>query len=128
MNFSQQELQEIVKTTQLSSDGLKSLLKARDEKKINFKLVDIREEYEYTDNSINGVDLLIPTSVIGNHVDIFEKLKDENVILYCRTGNRTAQVMHALHNMGLKNITHLSRGIMPYTGETRHGAKLPNKL
>lgn len=128
MKFSQEEIKEIVKTTQLSAQSLESLLKARNEKKIDFKLVDIREEYEYTDNSIAGTDLLIPTSLIGNHINIFEDLKDENVILYCRTGSRTSQVLHALRNMGLKNVTHLSRGIMSFYGETKHGAELPNKL
>ncbi len=112
----------------MSSDALQSLLKARGEGIVKFTLVDIREVYEFESASIDGTDLLLPTSVIQAHLDKLEALKDEPVILYCRTGNRTGQVMAALERMGYEKIVHLSRGILSFTGATSHKAELPNAL
>lgn len=128
MQYTNEELQEILSNKQMSSDALQALLKAREEGSIKFTLVDIREVYEFESASINGTDLLIPTSVIQAHLDKLEALKDEPVVLYCRTGNRTGQVMTALERMGHDKIVHLSRGIISYTGATSHNAQIPNDL
>ena len=119
---------EMLQTAQLGSSALELLLEARKRGEVDFKLVDVREVFEYTNNSITGTDLLIPTSMIQKHVNQFEAMKDEPVILYCRTGNRTGYVMSALHNMGLKNVIHLSAGIVSFGGETEMGAEIPNPL
>ena len=128
MSYTKQELSEMLKVKEMSSDALKDLLKAREEKKIDFKLIDVREEFEFNDRSIVGTDMLIPTSVIGHHINKFEELKDEDVVLYCRTGNRTGQVMYALHNMGLEKVVHLSRGITAFDGDKETAVDVPNKL
>lgn len=128
MQYTNEELQGMLENKQMSSDALQSLLKAREEGIVKFTLVDIREVYEFESASIDGTDLLIPTSVIQSHLDKLEALKDEPVVLYCRTGNRTGQVMAALERMGYEKIVHLSRGILSFTGATSHNAKLPNAL
>jgi len=116
----------MLKNEQMSSIQLQSLLKARNEEKIDFVLMDIREVYEFNELSIKGADMLIPTSVINRKINVFEKLKEKPVVLYCRTGSRTGQVMYALKRMGYENVVHLSSGIMGYTGETVQNAPLPS--
>ncbi len=128
MQYTNEELQAMLESKQMSSDALQALLKAREEGKVKFTLIDIREVYEFESASIDGTDLLIPTSVIQAHLDKLEALKDEPVVLYCRTGNRTGQVMAALERMGYEKVVHLSRGIISYTGATSHQAKIPNQL
>lgn len=128
MQYTNEELQQMLENKQMSSDALEALLKAREEGNIKFTLVDIREVYEFESASIDGTDLLIPTSVIQAHLDKLEALKDEPVVLYCRTGNRTGQVMAALERMGHEKIVHLSSGIISYRGKTSHKATLPNAL
>lgn len=128
MKYTNEELQGMLESKQMSSDALKSLLKARDTGDVRFTLVDIREVYEFESSSINGTDLLLPTSVIQSHLDKLEALKNETVVLYCRTGNRTGQVMSALERMGHDKIVHLSRGIISYDGDTSHQAEIPNAL
>jgi len=128
MDYTKEELSEMLKKQQMSSAALETLLKARENKEISFTLIDIREVFEFTSSSIEGTDLLLPTSMIQKHVGKFEEMKDEPIVLYCRTGNRTGQVMHALHNMGLQNVVHLCDGIVAYRGKTNLGAKIPNEL
>ena len=128
MSYTKEELETMLNSEEISSEVLQTLLEARESKEVDFVLMDIREVYEYNDSSIVGTDLLIPTSVIGNHVGKFEELKDKRVILYCRTANRTWQVMHALKNMGYTNISHLSNGIVSYFGQKVSNAPIPNQL
>jgi rhodanese-related sulfurtransferase len=128
LQYTNEELQQMLSNKQMSSDALQVLLKAREAGEIKFSLIDIREVFEYTSSSIDGTDMLLPTSVIQNHLDKLEAKKEEPVILYCRTGNRTGQVMMALERMGFDKIVHLSRGIISYDGPTSHNAALPNEL
>ncbi len=128
MQYSKEELEKMMKNPEISSEVLELLLKEREKGNIDFILMDIRETFEFDQSSIVGCDMLIPTSVIGNYIDKFEELKDKHIILYCRTGNRTYQVMHALNNMGYNNISHLSNGILSYFGEKISNAPYPNKL
>ncbi len=126
MSYSKEELEKMLKNEQMTSIQLQSLLKARDEEKIDFVLMDIREVYEFSELSIKGADMLIPTSVINRKINVFEELKNRQVVLYCRTGSRTGQVMYALKRMGYENVVHLSSGIMGYTGETVQNAPIPS--
>jgi rhodanese-related sulfurtransferase len=128
MEYTKEELEQMLQNPQMSSQELETLLKAREEGKIDFVLMDVREVFEFTDRSIKGADILLPTSMMNNKLHVFEELKEKPVVLYCRTGSRTGQVMYALRNMGYDNIVHLNPGIMGYFGETESGAPIPNEL
>ncbi len=128
MDYSKEELTQMLQNKQMSSAVLEILLKAREENKIDFKLIDIREVYEYTHSSIVGTDLLYPTSMVNRFIASFEEMKKEPVVLYCRTGNRTGYIMSSLENMGLTNVVHLTDGIAAYRGETTPRAEIPNQL
>ena len=128
MSYTKEELQNILASKNMSSSELVTLLEAREKGEIGFNLVDIREVFEYDSSSIDDTDLLIPTSVIQQHIDKLEAIKDEPIVLYCRTGNRTGQIMHALDSMGFPKVVHLAQGIIAYGGKTSHGAKVPNQL
>lgn len=128
MEYTKDELNEILQKKQMSSAMLEILLKAREDGSIKFKLIDIREVYEYTNSSIVGTDLLYPTSMVNKLVASFEEMKEDSIVLYCRTGNRTGYIMSALENMGLTNVVHLTDGIVAYRGETTPRAEIPNQL
>jgi len=121
-----EQLESIYQNGQISDWQLQSLLTCRDEGKVDFLLVDIREIYEYSELSIKGNDLLYPTSTLHLHIEKLEKVKDKFIILYCRRGNRTLQVLQALNRMEFKKVAHLSEGIITYTGEMLKNAELPN--
>jgi rhodanese-related sulfurtransferase len=128
----EEKMLSLVKTVQqsceLSSDELVFLLECRAKQKVDFTLIDIREIFEYTDMSIKGTDLLLPTSTIHTNMDQLTKRKGSFLIFYCRTANRTAQMLFILRRMGFAHIAHLSRGIVDFRGEKLKNAPLPKNI
>lgn len=124
----QSQLEEIVRSGQVSDTQLQSMLTCKKNYEFDFTLVDIREIFEYSDASIVGCDMLLPTSTIHQHMDKLENIKETFIVLYCRTGNRTDQMLFILKRMGFKKIAHLSEGIVDYSGEIAKNAPLPNEI
>ena len=121
-----EQIEHICQNGQVSDWELKSLLICRSEQKVDFLLIDIREMYEYTEQSIEGADMLLPTSTIHLHMDNLEAKKDSFIILYCRTAGRTSQMLQILKRMGFSKIAQLSEGIVSYSGVTLKNAPIPN--
>ena len=81
-------------------------------------LVDVREPYENADYNIGGT--LLPLGQIQSmQIDDIEDLKDQEVILYCRSGNRSGQAAMFLDAMGFKNTKNLVGGMLAW--EERFG-------
>ena len=76
-------------------------------------LVDVREPYENAEFNIGGV--LLPLGDIqAMAVDEIENLKDEEVICYCRSGNRSGQACMILEMMGFTNTKNLTGGMVAW--------------
>jgi len=76
-------------------------------------LVDVREPYENAEFNIGGV--LLPLGDIqAMAVDEIENLKDEEVICYCRSGNRSGQACMILEMMGFTNTKNLTGGMLAW--------------
>lgn len=76
-------------------------------------IVDVREPYENADFNIGGT--LIPLGQIQSmQIDEIEDLKDKEVILYCRSGNRSGQAAMFLDAMGFKNTKNLVGGMLAW--------------
>ena len=76
-------------------------------------IVDVREPHEKADFDIGGV--LIPLGKIQSmQIDEIEDLKEKEVILYCRSGNRSGQACMFLDAMGFKNTKNLVGGILAW--------------
>ena len=79
--------------------------------KIN--LVDVREPDENADFNIGG--LLMPLGKIqAMQVDELEDLKEEEVICYCRSGNRSGQACMILDMLGFRNTKNLAGGMVAW--------------
>ncbi len=115
----------VTKSCEVDGEELHMMLKLRLEGKLDFLLIDIREIIEYSHLSIKGTDLLFPTSTIHLHLDELKKLSSKPLVFYCRTANRTAQMISILRRMGFDNIAHLSGGIVDFRGEKLKNAPLP---
>lgn len=89
-------------------------LKQLKDNKIDFQLIDVREEYEFDEVNINGE--LIP---MGDIMDNLDKIsKDKQVVVHCRSGKRSATVIGALENQhGFTNLYNLKGGILAYIEE-----------
>lgn len=124
MSFTCKDIEDLGQ--ELSDAQLKKLLTCRENNEIDFKLIDIREMFEYSDLSIENTDMLFPTSIMHMHMEELEKIKESFIILYCRTGSRTGQMLNILKRMGFKKIAHLSDGIVQFSGKKLKNAPLPN--
>lgn len=114
--------QELIKKEQLSSDDLITLLKARESGEVEFTLIDVREPFEYEMSHIVPTDMLLPTTQFQQWFPQIQDLKEKNLIIYCRTGNRSYQVQQHLLQKGFKSVGNLELGIVAYGGETAQGA------
>ena len=76
-------------------------------------LVDVREPYENAEFNIGGI--LLPLGMIqAMQTDEIDDLKDEEVILYCRSGNRSGRAAMFLETMGFTNTKNLSGGMVAW--------------
>ena len=76
-------------------------------------LVDVREPFENAEFNIGGI--LLPLGMIRSmQTDEIDDLKDEEVILYCRTGNRSGQAAMFLESMGFTNTKNLVGGVVAW--------------
>ncbi|MBS1760018.1 MAG: rhodanese-like domain-containing protein [Bacteroidetes bacterium] len=85
-------------------------LKARLDKGEKLNLIDCREPQEYAEFNIGGK--LVPLGKIQTmQVDELEDLKDEEIIVHCRSGNRSMMACMFLDTMGFKNTKNVIGGI-----------------
>jgi rhodanese-related sulfurtransferase len=77
-----------------------------------FTLIDVREPYEHREFNIGG--LLIPLGNIPAALDDLEPHKDEEIILYCRSGNRSGMAQQFLLQQGFKKVLNLTGGMLAW--------------
>jgi rhodanese-related sulfurtransferase len=76
-------------------------------------LVDVREPYEHSDFNIGGV--LHPLGrILQADVDELDSMKDKEVVIYCRSGNRSGQACLMLETMGFTNVKNLVGGMLAW--------------
>lgn len=79
----------------------------------SLNLVDVREPEENEEFNIGGI--LLPMNMIHSmQVEAIEDLKDKEVILYCRSGNRSAQAALVLEMLGFQNVKNLEGGMVEW--------------
>lgn len=88
-------------------------LKEKITKGDHINLVDVREPDENAAYNIGG--LLLPLGKIQTmQIEDIDELKDEEVILYCRSGNRSGQACLMLESMGFKNVINVTGGMLEW--------------
>ena len=82
----------------------------------NYIILDVRTAEEFTEKHIPNA-INIPNEIIG--CEEFEELPDKNqlILVYCRSGNRSKQASEKLAALGYTNIYEFG-GINDWTGET----------
>jgi rhodanese-related sulfurtransferase len=85
-------------------------LKARIDAGETLHLLDVREPFEHEDFNIGGV--LVPLGKIQTlQTDEIDDWKDQEIICYCRSGNRSGQACMILEGAGFSNLKNLSGGM-----------------
>lgn len=81
----------------------------------DFKLIDVREDYETEIATLFGE--LIPLAEVLENVEKF-KTRAEKVIVYCRSGKRSATAIGLIQNKaGVENLYNLEGGILAWADE-----------
>lgn len=85
----------------------------------NYIILDVRTKEEYQEKHIPGA-VNLPNETIGTE-DIPElPAKDQLILVYCRSGNRSKQAAKKLVALGYTNIMEFG-GINDWTGDTVSG-------
>lgn len=66
-------------------------------------VIDVRTPGEYTQDHVRGA-MNIDHTVIGRAISGANVAKDDTVILYCRSGNRSGAAQRTLQAMGFTNV------------------------
>ncbi len=76
------------------------------------ELIDIREQNEWDEARIPGAALKPMSSINAWYQDL---PRDHTVIIYCRSGQRSAQAVHALVTQaGFDNVLNMTGGIIAW--------------
>ena len=94
---------------QITTEEVKNRLKNGED----IHLLDVRETEEREEANIGGRHL--PLGDIRNmEISSVEDWKEEEVIVYCRSGNRSAYACMFLEQQGFTNVKNLSGGILEW--------------
>jgi len=75
-------------------------------------LIDVREEWEYEEVNIGAQN--IPLGTLPDKIDDLAHLKDEEIVVHCKGGGRSAQAQKYLRSKGFNNVRNLKGGIEGY--------------
>jgi rhodanese-related sulfurtransferase/rubrerythrin len=81
-------------------------------------LLDVRQPMEYQQGRLPG-SLLIPLGELHARADELERNK--MVVVYCRTGSRSASATNMLMSMGFNKVLNMQGGIVQYNGMIASG-------
>jgi rhodanese-related sulfurtransferase len=93
--------------TTITVEELKSRLDAGEQ----INLLDVREDHERAEFNIGGIHIPLG-KVQSMQVEEIEDWKDAEVIVYCRSGNRSGMASLFMEQLGFKNVVNLTGGML----------------
>jgi phage shock protein E len=69
-------------------------------------IIDVRTESEWLSGRLQGASH-ITLSEIKNKIKVFEPNQDAEILLYCRSGNRSGKAKTILEDMGYTNVKNI---------------------
>lgn len=107
--------------TQISMDEAVSMMETEED----YIILDVRTLEEFKEKHIPGA-ICVPNETIGTAEIPSLPDKEQMILVYCRSGNRSKQAAQKLADMGYTNIYEFG-GINDWTGETypHEGCSIP---
>ncbi len=84
-----------------------------------FVFIDVREQYEFDEFNLGAK--LIPLGDLMNRVWELEDLKDQEIVVHCRSGKRSAMGQQIFQMNGFANVRNLEGGVLAWIDQ--FGAK-----
>jgi rhodanese-related sulfurtransferase len=100
----------VTRVDEISADEVKEKLDSGDD----FKLIDVREQDEWNKSHISGADY-IGKGVIERDIEGEVHDQDQELVLYCGGGYRSALAADNLQKMGYRNVKSLKGGFSTWT-------------
>lgn len=88
-------------------------LKARLDAGEKLNIIDVREPGEYAEANI-GVPLIPLGKIQAMQIEEIEDLKNEEIIIHCRSGKRSATAAMFLETLGFTNTVNVEGGILAW--------------
>ena len=85
-------------------------LKERIDNKDSFVFIDVREPWENEEFNVGGQ--LIPLGDLMGKIPELENHKNEEVVVYCRSGNRSGMAQQLLQSAGFTNVRNVIGGML----------------
>ncbi len=76
-------------------------------------LLDVRQPEEFAEKSIPNA-ILIPLGELPDRVDEIEEYRDKEIVVICRSGNRSGQACMFLTMNGFTNTVNLKGGMLSW--------------
>ena len=100
----------------ISVGTLEGWLKERDNGERDFVLVDVREPNEFEINRIPG-SVLIPKGDFLNGSALGQLPADKQVVLHCKSGVRSAEVLAIVKGAGYSDAVHVGGGVVAWVNQ-----------
>lgn len=75
----------------------------------NFTFIDVREVWEYEEDNIGAQN--IPLAEIPNKLNDLAELKEVEIVIHCKSGNRASQAQMYLRQQGFQAVINMKGGI-----------------
>ncbi len=92
----------------ITVDELRSMMKCKDD----FTLIDVRQPEEHQETNIGGQ--LIPLGDLPGKINDLVDHKEKCLVVYCRSGVRSASACQFLNQMGFSEVYNLTGGILAW--------------
>ncbi len=97
----------------ITTDELKAKIDAGEQ----LHLLDVREDSERADFNIGGTHLPIGKIQAMQLEEIEDWGKEDEIIIYCRSGNRSGIATHVLEMLGYTNVKNLVGGMLDWNSK-----------
>lgn len=84
----------------------------------SFRLIDVREPWEYASGHIAGAEL-VPLGSLTDNLGLFKH--EEDIAVICRSGNRSSQAVGILRRAGFQRVHNVTGGMMAWEGPVQTG-------
>jgi rhodanese-related sulfurtransferase len=89
-----------------------SELKERLDAGEEINIIDVREAWEYDEFNIGGK--LIPLGELQMQAQELDEIRDEEIVIHCRSGARSAAACSYLTGIGFRNTRNLTGGMLAW--------------
>jgi sulfur-carrier protein adenylyltransferase/sulfurtransferase len=110
------EAAEAAKDSTISVIDLKRMLEERERGETDFLLVDVREPAEYEIVRIDGA-VLIPKNEFLMGKALEDLPQDKPIVLHCKVGGRSAEVLAVVKGAGFGNAVHVGGGVVAWVNQ-----------